>query len=66
MQAIAISATLHKTLTDCSLYILPNETLNESDLDSLIRELPKPFILMGGRFKCPQCNMGSKQTKENQ
>ena len=25
MQAVAISATLHKTITVCSVYILPNE-----------------------------------------
>ena len=47
LQAIAVSATLHKTITICSLYILPHNPINENELNNLIEQLPKPFILMG-------------------
>ena len=46
MQAVAISATLNKTITVCSLYIPPSEELKESELNNLIEQLPRPFIIM--------------------
>ena len=47
LQAITVSATLHKTVTICSLYIPPHHPINENELNTLIQKLPKPFILMG-------------------
>ena len=47
LQAIAVSATLHKTVTICSLYIPPHDHINENELNNLFEQLPKPFILMG-------------------
>ena len=47
MQAVAISATLHKTITVCSVYIPPNEEPKELVLNNLIEKLPRPFIIMG-------------------
>ena len=44
LQAIAVLATLPKTVTICSLYIPPHDPINE--LNNL-EQLPKPFILMG-------------------
>ena len=43
MHAIAISATLHKTITVCSVYI----TQKELELNYLIEQLPRPFVIMG-------------------
>ena len=47
MQAVAISATLHKTITVCSVYIPLNEEPKELELNNLIEQLPRPFIIMG-------------------
>ena len=47
LQAVAISATLHKTTTICSIYIPPQDPINKEQLNNLINQLPKPYILMG-------------------
>ena len=46
MQAVAISATLHKTITVCSVYIAPNEEHKKLELNNLIEQLLRPFIIM--------------------
>ena len=46
-QAIAVLVTLHKTVPICSLYIPPHDLINEKELNNLIKQLPKLFILMG-------------------
>ena len=45
MQAVAISANLYKTITVCSVYIPPREELKELELNNLIEQLPRPFII---------------------
>ena len=52
LQAIAISATLCKMVTICSLCIPPHNPINENELTNLIEQLPKPSILihLDGRF----------------
>ena len=45
-QAVAVRVTLNKPLTVCSLYV-PERTLSLRDLEDLILQLPKPFILLG-------------------
>ena len=47
MQAVVISATLHKTITVCSVYIPSNEEPKELELNNFIEQLPKPFVIMG-------------------
>ena len=47
LQAIAVHAALHKTIHVCSLYLPPNERINIANLENLIQQLPKPFIIMG-------------------
>ena len=47
MQAVTISATLHKMITVCSVYIPPNEESKELALNNLIEQLPRPYIIMG-------------------
>ncbi|KAL5008969.1 hypothetical protein ScPMuIL_014550, partial [Solemya velum] len=47
LQAVAVRVTLHKTITVCSLYLPPSSTINISDLDHLVTQLPTPFMLLG-------------------
>jgi len=47
LQAVAISATLHKTVTICSIYIPPNDQIDVKEFENLIEQLPKPFLLLG-------------------
>ena len=46
-QAVAVSLTLNKVITICSIYIPPNSKIKLSDLDQLIQQLPEPFLLLG-------------------
>ncbi len=47
LQAVAVRLTLHVTFTLCSLYIPPSSALQQSDLQALYDQLPKPCIIMG-------------------
>ena len=47
LQAVAVRVTLHKTITICSLYIRPRSSINQRELDDLVRQLPGPFVLLG-------------------
>ena len=43
LQAVAVSITLHRVITLCSIYIPPSSRLSPKDLDDT--QLPSPFIL---------------------
>ena len=46
LQAVACSVRMnHIRLTVCSLYLPPNEMINANELESLIQQLPSPFVL---------------------
>ena len=47
LRAVATQVTLHKTITILSIYIPPHEQINETELKNLIKQLTKPFILLG-------------------
>ena len=47
VQAVAISPTLHKTIPVCSVYIPPKEEPKELELNNLIEQLLRPFVIMG-------------------
>ena len=47
LQAVAVQATLHKPLTICSLYLPPSIPVTTHELESLISQLPPPFLLLG-------------------
>ena len=47
LQAVAVSITLHRIITLCSVYIPPSSRLSAKDLDDLVPQLPSPFILPG-------------------
>ena len=47
LQATAVSVTLDKELTICSIYIPPPFALKTEHLDSLLKQLPSPYLLLG-------------------
>lgn len=47
LQAVAVRLTLHKMPVMCSIYIPPGMSITLQDLDSLVSQLPSPFILLG-------------------
>ena len=46
LQAIALRATCHKTITICSIYLSPSIACNITELEDLIRQLPPPVLLL--------------------
>ena len=47
LQAVAVQIHLQRKYTVVSLYLPPNEPLNEENIRSLIRQLPQPFLILG-------------------
>ena len=47
LQATAISVTLDREITICSVYIPPSFSLNSQQLDNLLQQLPSPYIILG-------------------
>ena len=47
LQAIAVSVTLHRVITFCSIYLPPNSKIVPNELDNIVQQLPTPFVLLG-------------------
>ncbi|MEW8547866.1 MAG: endonuclease/exonuclease/phosphatase family protein, partial [Candidatus Thiodiazotropha sp.] len=47
LQAVAVSVSLDKEITICSVYIPPNYALQSHQLDSLLQQLPSPYLILG-------------------
>ena len=47
LQAVAVTVTLSKKVTICSIYLPPSDTLSKNALVNLIDQLPHPFMLVG-------------------
>ncbi|GBN42797.1 hypothetical protein AVEN_236498-1 [Araneus ventricosus] len=47
LQAVAIQIDIKMLITICAIYIPPNLTINQNELNKLICQLPAPFIIMG-------------------
>ena len=47
LQAVAVSITLDKEITFCSIYIPPSYFLRSEQLTSLLQQLPSPYMLVG-------------------
>ena len=47
LQAVAVSLTILKTFTLCSVYIPPSHNLTLGELNNLIEQLPPPYIVVG-------------------
>ena len=48
LQAAVVKVTLHKTIHVCFIYLPPGDRFNMADIEHLISQLPKPFIIIGG------------------
>ena len=46
-QVVAVQLYLHQKITSCSIYIPPDQIFTQQELEKLIQQLPKPFILSG-------------------
>ena len=44
---MAVSVTLHRTISICSIYIPPRSKIVGKDLDEIVNQLPTPFLLLG-------------------
>ena len=64
LQAVAVKATVHKTIHVCSLYFPPSDRINIADFEHLIQQLPKPFIIMGD-FNSHSNIWGCRDTDQN-
>ena len=47
LQAVAVNVTLSKSITICSLYLPPHCKFSKHDLENLINQLPRPYLLLG-------------------
>ena len=60
LQATAVSVTLDREVTICSIYIPPSFSLKTEQLDSLLKQLPSPYLLLGD-FNGHNILWGSKE-----
>lgn len=61
MQEVAVLATLYKTIAICFIYMRPNCNIVQSELDHLVEQFRKAFILLED-FKCQNEIWGSRET----
>ena len=45
--AIAVQIHIRHIISVCSIYLPPNDALQKHDLNSLIKQLPTPFLILG-------------------
>lgn len=46
-EAIAVTILSYKTITICTLHIPPHTHFTTKNLENLVEQLPKPFVLVG-------------------
>ena len=58
LQAVAVSVTLDQEITNCFVYIPPSFFLKIEQLDSLLKQLPSPYLPSGdlNGHNIPWCN----------
>uniref|UniRef100_A0A1Y1KKL8 Endonuclease/exonuclease/phosphatase domain-containing protein n=1 Tax=Photinus pyralis TaxID=7054 RepID=A0A1Y1KKL8_PHOPY len=61
LEALAVSVWCPTKITICSIYIPPNHSLTAAEINTLIVQLPNPFILVGD-FNAHNRIWGSEQT----
>ena len=47
LQAVAVSVKFHKRIAICSLYLPPGQVITKQEMEGLIGQLPRPFLLLG-------------------
>ena len=45
--AVRVSNLVNKTISVCSLYLKPDKPIPVAELDDLVNQLPKPFLILG-------------------
>ena len=63
LQATACRVTLKRPITVCSLYLPPDSNLHINDLHNLVKQLPKPFYIVGD-FNAHNPLWGSETTDQ--
>lgn len=61
LECVAVSVWCPKKITICNIYIPPDNHLEEVEINDIIRQLPKPFILVGD-FNAHNNLWGSENT----
>lgn len=61
LEAIAIKIQFPKKITVCSIYMPNSQKLNATDIENLIRQLPRPFLILGD-FNSHNTLWGSQST----
>jgi hypothetical protein len=47
LQVKAVKITAHKTITICSIYIPPSLKINGAEINQVLDQLPRPYLIMG-------------------
>ena len=47
LEAVALTVVLDKQITTCSIYLPPHAAFTNADIQSLLDQLPSPFLLLG-------------------
>ena len=63
LQAVAVNVTLSKPITICSIYLSTHDNFTKQDLENIINQLPRPFILLGD-FNCHSKLWGCSDTND--
>ena len=70
LQATAVSISLTKSITICSVYLPPSIPIDSNEFDELIDQLPKPFVLVGdfnahsSLWGCRDTNVKGRQIED--
>ena len=47
LHTIAVSFTMHRIISICSIIIPPRAKIEQIDLDEIVNHLPSPYLLLG-------------------
>ena len=47
LQAVAASVKISQRITICSIYLPPDEEISKQDIQNIINQLPRPFMILG-------------------
>ena len=60
VQAVVVNINCHRPMTICSVYLPPNRPVDIVELRQLVKQLPKPFMILG----TTQCGAVGTSTHE--
>ena len=47
LQAVAVSVKITQRITICSIYLPPDEVISKEEIQNVLNQLPKPFMILG-------------------